>query len=112
MKQTLPVVAALALCLGAVAVFVLRPKDQPAAPAPVAAPARSAARLVAVGPRLTSNQTSEPLAVYGEALEPGLRLVLGPPVSRELPLKVVDARHAYARLPADVKLPPELPIAS
>jgi DNA-binding beta-propeller fold protein YncE len=69
-------------------------------------------RLVAVGPRLASNQSSEPLAVYGEALEPGLRLVLGPPVSRELPLKVVDARHAYARLPADVKLSPELPIAS
>jgi DNA-binding beta-propeller fold protein YncE/mono/diheme cytochrome c family protein len=110
MKQTLPVVAALALCLGAVAVFVMRTRDQPAAP--VEAPARSGARPVAVGPRLTSNQTSEPLAVYGEALEPGLRLVLGPPVSRELPLKVVDARHAYARLPADVKLSPELPIAS
>jgi len=58
-----------------VAVFVLRTREQPAAP--VEAPARSAARLVAVGPRLTSNQTSEPLAVHGEALEPGMRLVLG-----------------------------------
>ncbi|HLM44688.1 MAG TPA: MtsA protein, partial [Myxococcaceae bacterium] len=57
-------------------------------------------RLDSVGPRLTSNQTSQPLAVHGEGLVPGLRLVLGPPLSRELPLTVVDARHAYTRLPS------------
>ncbi len=110
MKRTFAVVAALALCLGVVAVFVSRAREQPA-PRP-AEPARPAARLQAVGPRLTSNQTSQPLAVYGEGLEQGMRLALGPPVSRELPLKVVDARHAYTRLPADVVLPPELPQAS
>ncbi|MFL5343784.1 MAG: MtsA protein [Hyalangium sp.] len=110
MKRTFAVVAALALCLGAVAIFVSRARE-PSAPHP-GEPARPAARLQAVGPHLTSNQTSQPLAVYGEGLEPGMRLTLGPPVSRELPLKVVDARHAYTRLPADVVLPPELPQAS
>ncbi len=64
-------------------------------------------RLDSVGPRLTSNQTSQPLAVHGEGLVPGLRLVLGPPLSRELPLTVVDARHAYTRLPSGLGLPPE-----
>ncbi|WP_368669019.1 YncE family protein, partial [Corallococcus sp. CA053C] len=71
------------------------------------APAAPEARplLQAVGPRLTSNQTSQPLSLYGEGLVPGLRLVLGAPFARELPLTVVDARHAYARLPADLALP-------
>ncbi|WP_224242080.1 NHL repeat-containing protein [Hyalangium gracile] len=114
MKRTLPVVVALVLCLGVVAVLVARSGsgEPPAARPDAQAPAAPAARLLSVGPRLTSNQTSEPLSVYGEGLEQGMRLALGPPVSRELPLKVVDARHGYARLPADVSLPPELPIAS
>ncbi|WP_239470897.1 MtsA protein [Archangium violaceum] len=64
-------------------------------------------RLDAVGPRLTSNQTSQPLAVHGEGLVPGLRLVLGPPLSRELPLTVLDSRHAYVRLPSDLGIPAE-----
>jgi DNA-binding beta-propeller fold protein YncE len=110
MKHTLAIVASLVLCAGGVALFVSRSREQP--PARPEEPTRPAARLVAVGPRQTSNQTSQPLAVYGEGLEPGMRLALGPPVSRELPLKVVDARHAYTRLPADVVLPPELPQAS
>jgi len=110
---------ALVLCVVGVAVFVMRsgepqgPRmpDQAQAPRP-GEQGRAPARLESIGPRMTSNQTSEPLSVYGEGLEPGMRLALGEPVSRELPLKVVDARHAYARLPADVELPPELPIAS
>ncbi|WP_375771152.1 MtsA protein [Archangium gephyra] len=68
---------------------------------------RFSPRLDAVGPRLTSNQTSQPLAIHGEGLVPGLRLVLGPPLSRELPLSVVDARHAYTRLPADLEMAAE-----
>jgi DNA-binding beta-propeller fold protein YncE len=110
MKRIFPVVVALVVCLGGVAVLVMRPKGPP--PPERVEPSRPAARLLAVGPRLTSNQTSQPLSVYGERLEPGMRLALGPPVSRELPLKVVDARHGYARLPADVALAPELPVAS
>jgi hypothetical protein len=68
-------------------------------------------RLVSVGPRLTSNETSQPLSVHGERLVPGLKLALGPPLSRELPLVVVDAGHAYARLPAGLALPEDLPQA-
>jgi DNA-binding beta-propeller fold protein YncE len=102
MKRSLAVVVALALCLGAVGVFVSREGEEPP---PASERARPMARLLAVGPRLTSNQTSQPLAVYGEGLEQGMRLALGPPLARELPLKVVDARHAYARLPADMALP-------
>ena len=76
-------------------------------PPPVAAPVPQEPRpvLQAVGPKLTSNQTSQPLSLYGEGLVPGLRLMLGAPFTRELPLTVVDARHAYARLPADLTLP-------
>lgn len=110
MKHSFAMLAVLALCVGGVALFVLR-SEKPLAPPPPE-PARPAARLLAVGPRQTSNQTSEPLAVYGEGLEQGMRLALGPPVSRELPLRVVDARHAYTRLPADVALPPEQPQVS
>ncbi len=49
-----------------------------------------------------SNQTSQPLAVLGERLAAGAALELGPPISRALPLVVLDARHAYARLPEGV----------
>ncbi|HEX8697340.1 MAG TPA: MtsA protein, partial [Myxococcaceae bacterium] len=110
MKRMLAVLTALALCAAAVGLFVFRPQ---AGAAPHSEePTPSAARLLSVGPRLTSNQTAQPLAVYGERLEPGMRLALGPPLSRELPLKVVDERHAYTRLPADVTLPVDLPQAS
>ena len=61
--------------------------------------------LTAVGPRTVTNQTSFPIALYGEGFKAGQELVLDGPVSRELPIAVVDARHAYARLPADLKLP-------
>lgn len=61
-----------------------------------------------LGPRLISNQTAQPLALYGDGFTPGLMLSLGAPFSRELPLVVLDARHAYARLPADLTLSREL----
>ncbi|MFL5357352.1 MtsA protein [Archangium sp.] len=94
--RSLAAIAALLVILAATGVVLSR---HGARPAPV-----PHARIDSVGPRLTSNQTSQPLAVYGEGLMPGLRLVLGPPLSRELPLSVVDARHAYTRLPADLEI--------
>ncbi|WP_225409854.1 NHL repeat-containing protein [Stigmatella hybrida] len=101
MRRALAVFAVLAVPLAVGGVLAVSPR---AAPPPV-----PRARLSAVGPWLTSNQTSQPLAVYGEGLAPGMRLALGPPLSRELPLKVVDARHAYARLPAGLALPVDQP---
>jgi DNA-binding beta-propeller fold protein YncE len=59
-----------------------------------------------VGPRQLSNQTSQPLALVGEHFYQGMTLSLGPPFSRTLPVTVMDARHAYARLPQDLTLPP------
>jgi len=64
-------------------------------------------RLTDVGPRMVSNQTSQPISLYGEALRRGTNLRLGPPFDRTVPMTVVDARHAFARLPADLTLPPE-----
>lgn len=61
--------------------------------------------LRAVGPRLVSNQTSQPLSIYGEGLRPGQSLRLSAPADVELPLLVLDEGHAYARLPGDVELP-------
>jgi hypothetical protein len=105
--------AALVAVLAVAGLVVLRRGAEEKA-APVATtPAQSAPgpRLVSVGPRLTSNETSQPLSIYGERLRPGLRLVLGPPLSRELPLVVVDAGHAYARLPSGLTLPEDVPQA-
>lgn len=85
-----------AVLCGVGAVVWHRPQAGPVGPRP---------RLVGVGPKLVSNQTSQPLSVYGEGLVPGLELVLGPPLSRKLPLVVEDERHAYARLPAGLTLP-------
>ncbi len=56
-----------------------------------------------MGPRLLSNQTTQPITVVGERLTPGLSLKLAP-LELELPLTLLDDRHAYARLPADVAL--------
>jgi DNA-binding beta-propeller fold protein YncE len=61
--------------------------------------------LLAAGPRLLSNQTSQPMSIFGEHLTQGLKLKLGPPVDRLLPLTVLDAQHAFTRLPADLALP-------
>jgi hypothetical protein len=38
-----------------------------------------------------------------------MRLRVGPPFERTVPMAVVDTTHAYARLPADLALPPETP---
>src|SRR5262249_24502887 len=65
------------------------------------------ARLLDVGPRMVSNQTSQPLQLLGENLRPGLKLHLSAPFSRTVPMTVVDARHAYARIPADLTIAPD-----
>lgn len=62
--------------------------------------------LRAVGPRLLSNATSTPISITGEHLTKATRLRLGPPASLELPLTVLDDRHAFARVPATVELGP------
>ena len=67
---------------------------------------RPEGRLTGVGPRVVSNQTSQPVSLYGENLRRGMRLRLSEPFDRTVPMTVVDARHAYARLPADLTLPP------
>ena len=67
---------------------------------------RPEGRLLEVGPRVVSNQTAQPLALYGENLRPGMRLSLSAPLARTVPMTVVDPRHAYARLPADLPIDP------
>ena len=62
-------------------------------------------RLISFGPRLLSNETSQPFTVTGEGLRPGAMVLLGAPISRRVPLAVLDARHAHGRLPADLALP-------
>jgi hypothetical protein len=57
---------------------------------------------------VTSNQTQQPLTLYGERFRPGLALILGPPFSRRIPLAVRGPSEAYAVLPADLSLPAEL----
>ncbi|MBZ4400249.1 MtsA protein [Myxococcus sp. AS-1-15] len=85
------------------------PRGQPPPRAQGPTPPTTGPRLTGVGPRLTSNETSQPLSVHGEQLVTGLRLSLGPPLSLELPLRVVDSRHAFARLPSGLKLPEDSP---
>jgi hypothetical protein len=64
-------------------------------------------RLADVGPRVVSNQTSQPISLYGAHFRRGMRLRIGPPFDRLVPLTVVDGEHAHARLPADLVLPAE-----
>ncbi len=73
--------------------------------APDAGPPPAAVTLTGVGPRSTSNETDEPLLLYGRGLRAGLKLHLGAPFERDLPLVVEDATHAHALLPAGLKLP-------
>ncbi len=56
-------------------------------------------RLVAVGPRMISNETSQPLDIWGERLVPGSQVLLGPPVAQAFSLTVLDSTHAVVRLP-------------
>jgi len=105
------VLAALVAVVAAAGVWVLR-RDARGPEAPGGTPSMQSAsrpRLMSLGPRLVSNETSQPLSIHGERLVPGLKLVLGPPLSREVPLVVVDAGHAYARLPAGLALPEDSP---
>ena len=60
--------------------------------------------LRSVGPRLLTNATSTPLTITGEGLTKAKALRLGPPASLELPLTVLDERHAFARVPAAIEL--------
>ncbi|MCE9669397.1 MtsA protein [Myxococcus stipitatus] len=98
-------IALLWAAAGLVALRLSRGAGPGAAPVREPLPKGTAPRLGSLGPRLTSNETSQPLSVHGENLVPGLRLSLGPPLSLELPLTVVDPGHAFARLPAHVALP-------
>ncbi len=75
-----------------------------AAAKPVPDAGSAGPKLISAGPRLLSNQTPQPLTVLGEGLTPGLSLKLGAPINRAVPLTVLDARHAYTRLPADLSL--------
>ncbi|MBL9037286.1 MAG: MtsA protein [Archangium sp.] len=62
----------------------------------------TAAQLSSIGPRFVSNQASQPLSVVGTGLRAGMTLHVGAPVNVDLPLTVLDATHAYTRLPAGV----------
>lgn len=53
-----------------------------------------------------SNQTSQPLSVVGTGLEAGMALQFGDPISKRVPLVVLDARHAFARLPGGLPIGP------
>ncbi|MGV3619598.1 MAG: PQQ-binding-like beta-propeller repeat protein [Archangium sp.] len=75
-----------------------KPDTKVAAAVPDAGPS---AKLISVGPRLLSNQTSQPLSISGEGLKPGMTLELG---GQSLPLTVWDDRHAFARMPANMKV--------
>ncbi len=78
-----------------------KPDTSPPAQVPDAGPS---ARLLTVGPRLLSNQTSQPLSITGEGLTAGMSLQLGEPLSMKLPLVVIDSRHAFARLPGGLSI--------
>ena len=59
---------------------------------------QSAVRLRGIGPRVISNQTSQPIAVYGEGFRSGIRFHLGVPFDRDVAATVTDEQHAYLRL--------------
>ncbi|MFT3709949.1 MAG: MtsA protein [Archangium sp.] len=74
----------------------------------VDAGAASKAIVLQIGPRLLSNQTSQPISItLGDGapkLSAQTKLVLGAPVSKVLDLIVIDDRHAFTRLPAGLEL--------
>ncbi len=83
-----------------------KPDTNPALVVPDAGTPAVVAKLISVGPRLLSNQTSQPLSVVAEGLREGMMLELGAPISQTLPLTVLDARHAFTRLPGALPLGP------
>lgn len=78
-----------------------KPDTSPSGQVPDAGPS---AKLLTVGPRLLSNQTSQPLSITGEGLTAGMSLQLGEPLSMKVPLVVIDSRHAFARLPGGLSI--------
>ncbi len=81
-------IGALALGLG---VGGCSPRSETSAPRPPI-------HLRAIGPSLISNQTSQPVALYGEGFRAEMRLHLGLPFDRDVKVTALDERHAYARL--------------
>jgi len=64
-------------------------------------------RLDAIGPRLFSNQTDQALALYGQGLPEGGRLVLSWGAERvELPTRRLDDGHAVAVVPEGLSVEP------
>ena len=53
---------------------------------------RPEGRLVDVGPRVLSNQTAQSISLYGESLRPGMKLRLGAPFDRTVPVTVATGR--------------------
>ena len=85
-------IAALLLALGA----CVREK----LPTDAAVAAEASPRLDEVGPRMVSNQTAYPLALYGSGFTDGLRLVIDGQVRQTLETHRIDERHLTAVLPA------------
>jgi hypothetical protein len=83
--------------------------DKPKVPAQAidaGAPAPPEVQLLSVGPKLVSNQTSYPLSVRGKGLKDGMALAVN---GTKVPLFVLDAEHAFARLPANLPVPVDQP---
>jgi hypothetical protein len=74
----------------------------------VTEPALARVSVTGVSPRTISNDTSQPVLVWGRGLRPGLLARLGPPVGRDLPIAVVDDTFGSLRLPDDLALPPDI----
>lgn len=68
-------------------------------------PVTAKPKLSAIGPKLLSNQTSQPITLYGERFTQGLSLELGAPLNEVVRLEVVDDTLAFARLPGGLDLP-------
>ncbi|MBL8953335.1 MAG: MtsA protein [Myxococcaceae bacterium] len=80
-------------------------KQQPSAvevDAGLASPPRPSFEISTVGPRLLSNQTSNPLSVTGRGLKTGMKLDVG---GLTVVLTALDDGHAFGRLPPGMKLP-------
>jgi DNA-binding beta-propeller fold protein YncE len=76
-----------------------------ASPEVVDPPPTVVVSLTGVSPRTVSNDTSQPLLVWGRGLRAGLRVSVGAPFQRDLPLAVVDDTFGSIRLPADLAVP-------
>jgi len=64
------------------------------------------AELSTISPRHLSNQTAYPIVIYGQGLEPGLRLrLVGPNGALTIPTGFLDSRHLTARIPAGLDIP-------